>query len=338
LQIERRQLRAQALIVYTCAFLLAIAPQLVVNARDTGQLLYNQQAKNVWLAVYGDGDWGRWGETSDNVTLARVVAQDPARFLGAWWANVRAFFGTGAEDSGEFGRAVQLRLLGFPANWLAVAGMLAWAGAWLRKHEDARARGHEEVLSTSHSFSAAVFLAWVVLYVVAVSVGLSLPRFFLPLAPAYAVAAGWAAMALARRTAPRLGLARVQALVAAVLLVVLWGGFEAGASYVLRPQPNGATPGQPPESLAAARLVEGALGPGERLAVLVMPGDEAGLALAKYSAVAHMVIPAPESADAGALRAAGAKYLLWSTELGPTPPTGEQVGAAGRYLLLRLRS
>lgn len=161
-----------------------------------------------------------------------------------------------------------------------------------------------------------------------VSVGLSLPRFFLPLAPAYAVAAGCSARWLAERAAPRIGHARAQALVAMALAALLWGGFAAGASYVVRPQPAPGAPGQPPEALAAAQLILATLGPGEQLAVRVAPGDEDGLALAKYSAVAHLV-----TADT-----ASAAWLLWSNDLGPAPEAGKVAGAAGRYTLIRLKT
>jgi hypothetical protein len=98
----------------------------VVNLRDTGQPLYNQQAKNVWLAVYGDSDWGRWNEVSNDVSLTDVILEDPGRFAGAWWTHLRAFIGSGAETADDVGRASQLRLLAFPANWLAVIGLAGW--------------------------------------------------------------------------------------------------------------------------------------------------------------------------------------------------------------------
>ncbi|HWQ13083.1 MAG TPA: glycosyltransferase family 39 protein [Roseiflexaceae bacterium] len=319
---------------FTLGFLVAAAPQLAVNLRDTGQPLYSQQAKNVWLAVYGDGDWGRWGEARNDISLAEVALQDPGRFLAAWWANVRGFFGTGAEDTSEFGRAIQLRLLGFPANWLALAGLLGWVGALLAYHEGTQARRHEGSRLLYPS-SALVLLGWLGIYVAAVSVGLALQRFFLPLAPVYAVAAAWSAAWLARRLG-RAAESRAFALVSLLLLALLWGGFATGADYVLRRQPDIDTPGQPAETLEAAQLVRQLLRAGERLALHVDPDDDAGLALGKYSAIAHLAVPAPESTDATALRAAGAHYLLWSGDLGPAPPVGETVGRAGRYTVIHV--
>ena len=49
----------RAIITFTLAFLMAIAPQLVVNLRDTGNPLFSQQAKNIWLAVYANGEFAR---------------------------------------------------------------------------------------------------------------------------------------------------------------------------------------------------------------------------------------------------------------------------------------
>jgi hypothetical protein len=319
--------------VYALAFCLAILPQVAVNLRDTGQPLYSEQAKNIWLAVYGDGDWGRWGEARDDISLAQVALQDPGRFLGSWWANIRAFFGTGAEDTGEFGRATQLRLLGFPANWLAVAGLLAFGvsllRSWIRDERLTPTPG-----ARPHTWP---LLAWVGLYVAAVSVGLSLPRFFLPLAPIYAVAAAWALLWVSRqrRVAGEPEPTRRLIAIGVLLMALLWGGFATGTSYVLRTQPDPETPGQTAETLAAARLVQETLRPGERLLVRTAPGDEAGLALAKYSAIAHLAVLEPASDDPAALAAAGAHYLLWSSELGEAP-TGERVESAGRYTLVRL--
>ncbi|NTV62065.1 MAG: hypothetical protein HGA65_00820, partial [Oscillochloris sp.] len=114
-------------LLFAAGFLLMAAPQLLINLAQTGSPLYNQQAKNVWLAVYANTDWGRWGEVPNSISLAEIVLRDPARFLANWWHNVVAFLGSGAEDTSEFGRADQLRLLGWPANWLAVGGLGWWA-------------------------------------------------------------------------------------------------------------------------------------------------------------------------------------------------------------------
>ncbi|MFV9507390.1 MAG: hypothetical protein AB4911_22795 [Oscillochloridaceae bacterium umkhey_bin13] len=197
------------------AFLLAISPQLVVNLSQTGALLYSQQAKNIWLAVYADSDWQRWDEVPNTIALSEVVLADPARFLNNWWTNLVAFLGSGAEDTSEFGRALQLRLLGFPANWLAIAGLLWWLAALVRVPDGRKGRSTlRPYAPTANASAAATLLLLIGLYVAAVSTAFVLPRFFLPLAPIYAVAAAWALARLADALRSRADAARAVAHVA----------------------------------------------------------------------------------------------------------------------------
>jgi hypothetical protein len=382
--------RARFLAIFTIAFAIAVLPQVIVNLRDTGQPLYNQQAKNVWLAVFGGSDWTRWAEAPNDVSLVQVVAEDPGRFLANWWANLRAYIGAGAEATDERGRAIQLQLLAFPANWLAVAGLLAWLVGLVLSRRGAAAPGVGEPYEPAlhllrSSVSALLFLrsssdrrdrpdapallatllAWVVLYAVAVSVGLALPRFYLPLAPVYAIAAASGFWILdfgfwlvawrqatnderrttsdeqrmtddrrrttddGRRTTDdgRLPTGYGRALLAGglILLVLMWGGFVAGAQYVLRER-SGDLPGQPAAELAAAHAVLATLGPGDRLAVQPAPDDRDGLALSKYSAIAHLVDADPSRAD----------YLLRPAALGPAPGSVEPVVRTGAYTLYRI--
>jgi 4-amino-4-deoxy-L-arabinose transferase-like glycosyltransferase len=302
-------------IAYALTFVLAMAPQLIVNTAQAGQPLYNQQAKNIWLAVYGGTDWGRWDEAPNTIGLAEVVLQDPARFLGNWWRNMVGYAGSGAEDTSEFGRALQLRLLGWPANWLAVAGLLWWLLLVVR-----RPASQLPLLS---------LLLLVLIYVAAVSTAFTLQRFFLPLAPIYAVAAGWAVGRLARGGQVLLG-------AALALSVVLWGGYGAGARYVLASQPA--------DEVAAVRMVSATLPPDGLIAARVA----SRLPLAKYSALAHRVVDWPAgstlespvtAADLEAARAAGAAYLLWDEATGPPPlaaPEAARIAGGGRYALYRL--
>ena len=309
--------RRRALVaVFASAMLGAMLPQLIANTIGTGNPLYNQQAKNIWLAVYGNTDWGRWEEAPNDIGLIEVVLRDPARFLENWRRNVIGYTGSGAEDTSEFGRAWQLRLLGWPANWLAAAGLLGWLLLLVRRTgEDMRV--------------PAALLVLVATYVALVSTAFSLQRFFLPLAPIYAVAAGWCLWRLTRGGRLLLG-------TSLALIVVLWGGYGTGARYVLAQQPA--------EEVAAIRMVEAATDPGDLIAARV----SGRLPLAKYSALAHRVVdwPPQVTADAAisaeevaAVRAAGARYLLWDETAGPPPlpdPAAALVGASGRYGLYRL--
>jgi 4-amino-4-deoxy-L-arabinose transferase-like glycosyltransferase len=312
--------------IFGAGFLLAAAPQIGINLAQTGNPLYNQQAKNIWLAVYGGTDWGRWDEAPNSVTLADVLLGDPARFLGNWWRNLVGYMGSGAEDTSEFGRANQLRLLGWPANWLAVGGLVAWLARVVRRGGAAGGGGPD-----GHGAAprAAALLGLIALYVAAVGTAFTLQRFFLPLAPIYAAAAAWAAWRLAGGGRRLLG-------VGMALVVVLWGGWSAGAGYVLR--------NQPADELSAVRMVETAAPPGALIAARVA----ARLPLAKYSAIAHRAVNWPAGADPARIltaadlagpQAAGASYLLWDEAAGPPPlpsPAAARVATSGRYGLYRL--
>jgi 4-amino-4-deoxy-L-arabinose transferase-like glycosyltransferase len=344
------------LAIFTLAFCLAILPQLVVNVRDTGLPFFSQQAKNVWQGVFGDGDWGRWANTANEISIGQVIAQDPARFLANWWSNLRGYFGSGGEDTREFGQAIQLRLLGFPANWLAIGGLLGWLVLGLRQLRQV----DRTVKEDSFRFSASLLLVvWIALYVLALSVGLPLQsRFFLPLAPIYAIAAAWTVAQL--RTTPRtqplspndvaasgtqyvIRGAQYKLAAGIALLVLLWGGFATGSAYVLRARPADEAalaraenrmeaPGQPDDEVHIIRLVLATLQPGERLVIRTNPRVPIG----KYSAIAHLSVAAPASLDPAALRTAGAQYLIWDASLGPAPTIGTAVGDAGSYTLYRI--
>jgi 4-amino-4-deoxy-L-arabinose transferase-like glycosyltransferase len=300
--------RAAPLLAFAIASAIAILPQVAVNVRDTGQPLYSQQAKNIWLAVYADGDWRRWGGATNDVPLTSLIARDPLRFAGNWWANVRGFFGAGAENTSEFGRADQVRLLGFPANWLAIAGLLGWIGL-LFTPAARRAGPHLPLLS------------FALLYVAGIAVGLSLPRFYLPLVAVYAIAAAWAAARLAERLPwRRAGLP----LIGIALALALTDGFRTGAAYVLG--------NQNPDERAAVQLVQATLAPGERLVVDIPPR----VAIGKYSAIAHRIADLPITEDAAALRAAGVAYLLVSNQSGPPPAWAVPAAAVNGFRLYRV--
>jgi hypothetical protein len=293
------------------------------------------------LCVYGSCDWGRWDEAPNTVTLSDVVLRDPGRFLASWWANIRGFFGTGGEDTSEFGRAIQLRLLGFPANWLALGGLLAWSVAIFHRRTTTQPQNlveqGSEGVSLAHPLTRSpaqlftMLLIWIGLYVLAICVGIALPRFFLPLAPIYALAAAWTITRLEPRTenrepadqrpttndqrrhASRImhhASRNVQLIAAMLLLICLWGGFATGTGYVLRNQPAG--------EAAAVQLVLTTLQPGERVVVRAPPR----VAIDTASAIAHLVVP-----EHG-------QYLLTST--GSPPSAGTIVGTAGQYTLYRI--
>lgn len=313
---------------FVAGFLVAALPQLAVNTFQTGQPLYNQQAKNVWLAVYGDIDWDRWGEVPDSISLSEVALSDPVRFFGNWWNNLRAFGGNGGEDTSEFGRAIQLRLLAWPANWLAVLGLVylggvALFGATLGRH------------FTGGRRIAAVLLLFGLFYVALVSIGFALLRFFLPLTPLYAVAATvllWTVLQSlfsARRSDADTQI-RATLLAGLLLLTLVWGSFGIGARYVLG--------NQPADEVAIIRLVQTTLGADDLLLAQVSERTP----VTRYSAIAHRVAPWPPARDPAAAlaaaRAQGVDYLLWDDSAGPPPladPPAARIGGAGSFGLYR---
>lgn len=279
-------------------FLLASLPQLVINTLATGKPFYSQQAKNIWLAVYGNTDWGRWGEAANSVSLWDVLRQDPGRFLTNWWGNLRAFMGTGGEDLSEFGRGLALRMLPFPANLLALGGVFVW-------------------LRRGSLVQRFVLIAGFV-YVAGIAVGFMLPRFVLPLLPLLALPAAavaydaWAMKPIDlgwHITSRRLILAGCFA-----VLVLSFGAPQNGVHSVLDLQQ--------PDAVAAVELIQGVLKPEEDMAEALPPEDS----LAKYSAIAHHV-----SADTNA------STLLAETGVVVPSNQYDVVGRAGKYTLYRLK-
>ncbi len=294
-------------LVFALGFALAAAPQLVVNTVQTGQPLFNQQAKNIWLAVYANTDWSRWDEVPNSIGLLEVIGQDPVRFLAHWGRNIIGFLGAGAEDVSEFGRADQLRLLGWPANWLAIGG-LAGAGwlAWRRQ-------GDRRWLA---------LIGLIGLYVAAIATAFILPRFFLPLASLYAVAAAWA---LAQLWAGH----RSRFVAALVVTAILLPGPAAGARAVLAAQPA--------DEVAAVELVRQTV---PEIGAYVVAAIPDRLPLAKYSAIAHLISQrVPVTVTYAELQALRADYLLWDNAQGLPPlpqPEAARIGA-GRFTLYTTR-
>lgn len=292
-----------ALSAFVVGFALVAAPQVVVNTVQTGHPLFNQQAKNIWLAVYANTDWQRWDEVPNSISLSEVIGRDPLRFLTNWGRNIVGFLGAGAEDVSEFGRADQLRLLGWPANWLAIGGLAA--AGWLAWHKQADQRW-------------LALLALIGMYVAVIATAFILPRFFLPLVPLYAVAAAWA---LARLWAKqRAGLVATLA-----VIVILLPGPANGVRTVLAAQPA--------DEVAAVELVQRTMPAIGANLVAAIPDR---LPLAKYSAIAHLINRrVPVTVTYAELQALRTDYLLWDNAQGPPPipqPEAARIGT-GRFTL-----
>ena len=291
--VRRRGLLVATLVL---GFLAASLPQLAVNVAQTGRPLYSEQAKNIWLAVYGNTDWGRWGEAGNDISLLEVIAHDPWRFVSNWWSNMRGFLGTGSEDTSELGRALGARLLSFPANLLGLAGCVLWL---------ARGGRRERLLLLAS-----------LLYLAGIGVGFVLPRFVLPLVPLLALAAAAAAHVLwtfATRRAPHTpAVPRLAVWGGAAMLLLLLGTPRAGTRAVLNNQDQ--------EAVAAVQLVAQTVAGTDRLQARLSPEES----LHKYSAIAHLVVPEREAA----------RYVLQTDGESSQGEAGrELIGRAGRFSL-----
>jgi ABC-type multidrug transport system fused ATPase/permease subunit len=329
--------RWRGALLFAAGFVLAASPQLVVNTLDTGQPLYNEQAKNVWLAVYANTDWGRWNEVPNNISLVELILRDPVRMLANWWGNIIDFTGSGAESIDTDRRAIQLLLLHWPANWLAVAGLLGWLWTGRKLWQQWK---NTRLLDAPLMLRLSLLLL-LALYVLLASTAFVLPRFFVPLVPIYAAAAAWiigrltllgSPAARPAEAAPQY--ARRWTVAALLLLVLLSGGVAGGAGYVLAQQPA--------DEVAVVQLVQETLQPNEKL-LARLPAD---VPVGKYSAIAHRVVLWPDgAADAATVlaqaRADGAAYLLWDDAQGAPPlpdPPAARVGGAGPYSLYRIET
>lgn len=286
---------------FTAGWAIAAAPQIAINILDTGTPLYSQQAKNLWLAVYGNIDYSRWSEASNDVRLTDLVLADPPRFAGNWIGNIRAFLGTGAEDRSEFGQAIALRLLHFPTNILAIAGLGLWA--W---RGDQRRR---------------LLLASALLYVLGVTVGFALPRFFLPLAPIWALASAEALLACAAMLArkyPRFTCGQWLAIGSIVVLVFIAGGPQLGAQQVLAQQNA--------DAVAVVQMLQQRGARGDQVAWFLPNDDPLGAASALTSTRQTPV--------------EAARFLIWSAQRGERPAVGGDRSAQaifGPYSIFEMR-
>ena len=75
------------------AFALATLVQTLPTALVYGTPFHNDQAKNVWFGIYGQGDWvNNWGRVPDSISLWQVIALDPQRFLAHWSGQIWQLF------------------------------------------------------------------------------------------------------------------------------------------------------------------------------------------------------------------------------------------------------
>lgn len=275
-------------------------PQLWVNLRDTGTLLFNYQAKNSWLAVYGNLDWGRWDDVPDSIALTTVILNNPSRFGYSWLTNISNIIGSGATTA-EYERAMWQRLLSVPANWASVAGIIAITPlVWQQ-----RLGRNGELL-----------LLWAGLFVAVSAVAFVLPRFLLPLVMVAAYCATW----VMQRYHTHFGLGW-RALVLVVVCLWQFANITTTTQATLSQQPAD-------EQAALEYLV--ANHSTARLA-FVAPSESP---IGKYSALVNQRVHRTTVAlvDMPELCQSTPDLIVWSTELQAPPPYPIK-WQQGRYLV-----
>ena len=286
--------------VFCGGFLLIALPQLWVNFRDTGVLLFNYQAKNSWLAVYGNLDWGRWGDVPDSISLTTVILNNPSQFITSWWQNISNVIGSGATNA-EFERAIWQRLLSVPANWASITGIVAMIPVvWQRQ------LGRNGVL----------LLLWAGLFVAISAIAFILPRFLLPLVIVAAYSATWVMHRY--HTEFRIGW---RALIFAAICLWQLTSITTAIQTTLSQQPAD-------EQAALQYLV--AHHPTARLAFAAPSESPIG----KYSALANQRVHRTTVAlvDMPALCQSKPDFVVWSTEL-QDPPKYPIEWRSGRYIV-----
>ncbi len=295
--------RVRILTLIGLGWLCLATPQLYVNMRDSGQLFYQLQAKNSWLAVYGNMDWGRWADVPDDIPLMDVVLNDPARFVRSWWNTVVGVFGTGATPN-QYDRGLWLRMLTVPFHWMSALGIV-WIGL--------------RVVTKTLDAKRLVLVAWATGFVAVSAIAFILPRMMLPLTIVAAITAVDGLRAVVRRIPKIHGIVVAGALVAGIVVGVTQTALQV---RVGQPQDEYA-------ALAAMQQIEPA-----RLGVLVPAESPAG----KYSVLSDRVVirTTQYPVDARMICDAQPDWLLWSNELVPPDVRLVPFSKYGRYWIFRM--
>lgn len=76
---------AKLISIFCGVFVLVSVIQWLPSLIETGNPIYNTQAKNVWFGMYGNGDWvANWKGSPDNISLATIILSDPLQFMQHW--------------------------------------------------------------------------------------------------------------------------------------------------------------------------------------------------------------------------------------------------------------
>lgn len=77
---------------FALGFVIGAAPQIVTSLMVTGKPFHMTQAYHIWIKLYGSDDFvATWGSDAA-VSLPRLIALDPARFMRNWWSEFTGFW------------------------------------------------------------------------------------------------------------------------------------------------------------------------------------------------------------------------------------------------------
>lgn len=190
----------RAALAFTLAFLIVALPQLVTSAWERGNPFFTLQAKNVWFAIYGQGDWqGNWADLRSDIGLFQVISMGLGRFLAHWGIEFAKWWAYAGVLVSGMSRIALASLPTLGKAMLALAGL---APIGIIASLGLRLRGQLGQLRIS---SVTQFM---VLYFVAYGLSIALvfvqPRFYLALLPVLLLAAisgaRWALQSLSSRS------------------------------------------------------------------------------------------------------------------------------------------
>lgn len=283
-------------------WLIGAGVQLYVNFRDTQQFFYNHQAKNSWLAVYGNLDWGRWSDVNDTISLQDVIFNDPIRFGTSWFHNVVGVWGSTLSANSE--QALFLRLLSFPMNWLSIAGLLLALSWWWQRR-------------SAQTFVLAGI--WLIGFVGVSAIAFILPRFLLPQIWVAAFVGSWL---MARLSGALTATTRFWVIVCVCALQL--SGIWAGRNNVIEIQPA--------DERAVFAYVQ-AHAPAARVAYVTGRDSPLGKYTALVNTRVYRTIQAP--VDINALCSTRPDIIVWSLELQRLPDQFVPTWQQGRYAIVR---
>jgi hypothetical protein len=85
-----------AAVAYSLGALVGAAPQLIASAWIEGNPFYSHQAHNLWFHLTGSSDYLRdWFAVPMDISLWKVISDDPERFFSHWWKVFQSAWRTG---------------------------------------------------------------------------------------------------------------------------------------------------------------------------------------------------------------------------------------------------